>query len=93
MISKQQKLRIFKRDGFRCLKCKTRKHLTIDHIVPQSKGGDDSDNNLQTLCEHDNRMKGNQNSIDYRNYSGLPSMNPYIGSRVMLRKLLGMGEL
>jgi 5-methylcytosine-specific restriction endonuclease McrA len=90
VISKKQKLRIFRRDKFKCLICKTRKHLTIDHIVPTSKGGDDQDNNLQTLCEYHNRAKGNQNSIDYRDYSGLPSMNPYIGSKTMLRKLLNM---
>lgn len=68
--------KIFSRDGHRCLKCGFRpgdlpkgnnsNHLTIDHIIPQSLGGNNTENNLQTLCLRCNREKGNKNSIDYR---------------------------
>ena len=33
--------------------------LHIDHIVPQSKGGDAAFRNLQPLCEHCGNLKGN----------------------------------
>lgn len=88
MIGKEQKHRIFKRDKYRCLVCKTRKHLTIDHILPKSCGGDDSDDNLQTLCSYHNHEKGCSSVVDYRNRKGLPRINPYIGSIKMKIKLL-----
>ena len=42
--------------------------LEIDHIIPLSKGGQTTENNLQTLCWKCNRNKGSK-IIDYNNYS------------------------
>lgn len=36
------------------------KDLTIDHLVPQSKGGTDHIENLQLLCQHCNSTKGDR---------------------------------
>ena len=36
------------------------RHLEVDHIVPVSKGGSDHMENLQLLCGHCNRTKGNR---------------------------------
>ncbi len=49
---------IFRRDGYRCKHCQTNDDLTIDHIVPRSKGGLDHKSNLQTLCRSCNSRKG-----------------------------------
>ena len=50
----------------RCLKCGKQKPLTVDHIVPVSKGGPDIASNIQPLCLSCNSSKGAWNSIDYR---------------------------
>lgn len=34
------------------------RNMEVDHIVPRSKGGPDTDKNLQLLCGHCNRVKG-----------------------------------
>ena len=50
----------------RCLKCGTTKKITRDHIVPVTKGGSNSIDNLQPLCLQCNASKGNREIIDYR---------------------------
>ena len=43
-------LALIERDGYRCSECQSQDELTIDHIVPISKGGSDELNNLRLLC-------------------------------------------
>jgi len=50
---------IFKRDDYKCCYCGSNKDLTIDHVVPRSKGGQESWNNLITACTICNTKKGN----------------------------------
>ncbi|NTW83286.1 MAG: HNH endonuclease [Chlorobiaceae bacterium] len=51
---------IFLRDNFQCQYCgKTGTVLTIDHMVPSSRGGDASWDNLVTACPSCNAKKGN----------------------------------
>lgn len=57
-LSKAQCVRIMVRDGGKCVKCSATEDLTIDHIVPVSKGGSDEDDNLRTLCRSCNSTKG-----------------------------------
>lgn len=49
---------VFKRDGFECQYCGTHKDLTLDHIVPSSKGGLHTWTNLVTACKRCNARKG-----------------------------------
>lgn len=58
---------IFGRDGGSCLnpKCTHGMPLSVDHIVPVSRNGGNSLNNLQTLCSSCNSSKGSK-IIDYR---------------------------
>src|SRR3990167_1390019 len=41
---------IFMRDDYQCKKCGSTDYLTIDHIIPISRGGLHESENLQTLC-------------------------------------------
>lgn len=49
----------------RCLACKEQKPLTLDHVVPLSRGGRHAIENVQPLCLECNQRKGIQ-STDYR---------------------------
>jgi hypothetical protein len=59
-VSRTQRQRILERDGYVCQACGSRAHLCIDHILPVSRGGDSSDENLQVLCMGCNTKKGNK---------------------------------
>lgn len=52
--------RVFKRDNHQCSYCGTNKHLTIDHILPKSRGGGNTWLNLTTCCKNCNRKKDNK---------------------------------
>lgn len=49
---------IWERDNFTCKHCGTHRDLTIDHIIPESRGGTLHPDNLQTLCRKCNSRKG-----------------------------------
>lgn len=51
---------VFKRDGFSCQYCGTSKDLTLDHLIPRSKGGKSDWSNLVTACKRCNARKGNK---------------------------------
>lgn len=51
-----------------CLRCKETKPLTMDHIVPLSKGGLHSIENIQPLCGRCNSIKHTK-CMDYRTAS------------------------
>lgn len=52
--------RIYKRDDNQCVYCGSKKHLTIDHVLPKSRGGDNTWKNLVTCCLSCNLKKGNK---------------------------------
>jgi hypothetical protein len=49
---------VYERDGHRCLECGTADDLSLDHIWPWSRGGEDTFENLRTLCRPCNSSKG-----------------------------------
>lgn len=52
---------IFRRDGMRCQYCGTQHPpLTVDHVIPRSRGGNDTWENLTTACIRCNNRKGNR---------------------------------
>ena len=57
-VSNKMRFSIYERDGYRCCKCGSRYNLEIDHIIPISRGGKSTYDNLQTLCHRCNVDKG-----------------------------------
>lgn len=64
-ISDRQRFRILVRDGFRCKSCgasplvQSGIELHVDHVLPWSKGGETTDDNLVAKCKQCNLGKGN----------------------------------
>ena len=51
---------IMKRDHYQCLYCGSNKNLTLDHLIPKSRGGNSSWTNLATACMRCNTKKGDR---------------------------------
>jgi 5-methylcytosine-specific restriction endonuclease McrA len=52
---------LFARDDWRCVYCGTKaSRLTLDHVVPRSRGGDSVWENVVTACAPCNLRKGNR---------------------------------
>jgi 5-methylcytosine-specific restriction endonuclease McrA len=49
---------VFARDQWTCQYCGARSNLTVDHVIPKSKGGGSSWDNIVASCAPCNRRKG-----------------------------------
>jgi 5-methylcytosine-specific restriction endonuclease McrA len=49
---------VFARDDWTCQYCGARSNLTVDHVVPRSKGGPSTWENIVASCAPCNRRKG-----------------------------------
>ena len=56
-ISKKVKEEVLARDNWQCVMCGKKEDLQFDHIIPYSKGGSNTVENLQILCTSCNRKK------------------------------------
>jgi len=58
---------IYKRDNYECVYCGDGnvRTLTLDHVIPQSKGGSDTWNNLVTACKTCNSEKADLTLEEY----------------------------
>jgi 5-methylcytosine-specific restriction endonuclease McrA len=51
---------VFARDEFRCQYCGDTSRLTVDHVVPRSRGGQSAWENMLTACAPCNLKKGDR---------------------------------
>ncbi len=58
VVPQDVKATVWQRDGGRCVECGSDSYLEFDHVIPHSKGGATSVNNLQLLCRGCNLSKG-----------------------------------
>jgi len=79
---------VYLRDGFTCQYCNEpfpTKVLTYDHVVPVSKGGRNTWDNVVTCCTYCNSKKGNRLLRDLRGEMKLKTA-PYMPSRFELHQ-------
>ena len=73
---------VFARDRWECQYCGSRSNLTVDHVVPRSRGGDSSWENIVASCAPCNRRKGDrlprQVGMTLRREPGTPSPHIFI---------------
>jgi 5-methylcytosine-specific restriction endonuclease McrA len=75
---------LFRRDEFRCQYCGRKDvPLTIDHVIPRSRGGGESWENLITACKSCNTLKGNRTPAE----AGMTLLqNPVMPSHITLMR-------
>lgn len=78
---------VLRRDGHRCQYCGAAERLTLDHVLPRSRGGKDAWDNLVAACTPCNNKKGNRTPEE----AGMPlRRRPFRPSHVMyMRDLVG----
>ena len=85
--SGMKRLRIYMRDKFRCQYCGEKKpasELTLDHILPRSRGGDNSPVNVVTACVECNNRKANRTPAEAR----MPLLTSQTALRVKLERVV-----
>ena len=69
-VNLRLRFRVMQRDSFKCCLCGTSPAidpsviLHVDNILPYSKGGETTMDNLQTLCSKCNLGKGDLKSVE-----------------------------
>ena len=77
MANKPTRTLIYKRDNHTCCYCGSTKNLTIDHILPTSRGGKNTWENLVASCMKCNSHKGDRTPEEWgRQLNKTPSA-PY----------------
>ena len=85
--SGMKRLRIYMRDKFRCQYCGDKQgvnELTLDHILPRSRGGDNSPVNVVTACVECNNRKANRTPAEAR----MPLLTSQTALRVKLERVV-----
>lgn len=59
-IRRDKRLAIYIRDDFECVYCGTTHNLTLDHLKPRIRGGDNTAKNLVTACKSCNSARGDR---------------------------------
>jgi len=83
------------RDGFQCAYCQTASsHLTLDHIIPRSRGGETVFENCVAACRPCNHKKGNRTPSEVKMYLRVKAYQPTISEFLRRKvKLLGLDDV
>ena len=87
------KRNIMVRDDYKCMYCGSPSNLTIDHIVPVSKGGKSNFENCTTSCQPCNNKKGNRIPSEAKMFLRKQPHAPTISEFIMMKmKKLGVNN-
>ena len=83
------------RDEFKCAYClKEGRYLTVDHIVPRSRGGVSDFDNCVAACRECNHKKGNLTPTEARMFPKIKAYQPTISEFLRRQvKILGLAEV
>ena len=85
------KRNVIVRDGYTCVYCHSQRDLTIDHIIPTSRGGKSTFENCTTSCRACNNKKGNRTPSEANMYMDKQAYAPTISEFLRLKmKQLGV---
>ncbi len=89
------KKNVLVRDGFKCAYCGAeRQRLTIDHIIPKSKGGKANFENCVSSCKPCNNKKGDRTPREAQMYLKVKAYQPTISEFLRLKvKKLGINDV
>lgn len=79
------KRNVMVRDRYQCCYCGTNKNLTIDHIIPASRGGKSSFENCITACKSCNNKKGSRTPSEANMYLTRKAYAPTISEFLRLK--------
>ena len=89
------KRNVLVRDRFHCAYCGTRKEkLSVDHIIPKSRGGQTNFENCVAACKACNRKKGSRTPNEAKMYLNLKAFQPTISEFLRIKfENLGVYEV
>jgi 5-methylcytosine-specific restriction endonuclease McrA len=89
------KKNVLVRDGFKCAYCGNEKRgLTIDHVIPKSRGGKTNFENCVCSCKPCNNKKGDKTPTEVKMYLKVKAYQPTISEFLRLKvKKLGINDL
>lgn len=73
-VNRSQRERIIRRDNQRCFYCGIDvpfDEIEVDHKLPKSRGGADTDDNLVTACRRCNQAKGTMTATEFMGAGGI----------------------
>ena len=69
--SKELRAKVYARDGYSCVYCGSEADLTIDHRMPEMRGGTHDIENLQTTCRRCNASKRDLTHEEFVSRNGI----------------------
>lgn len=80
--------RIYKRDGYECVYCGSHRNLTLDHVIPKSRGGKNDWTNLVTSCFKCNLKKADKTPEEVKmKMKHKPFAPTLVGENVTIQKV------
>lgn len=81
------KKNVFVRDKYRCAYCGSSQDLTVDHVIPRSRGGKNNFDNCITACKPCNNKKDRRTPSEAKMYLSHQPYAPTISEFIRLKMM------